>query len=155
MANYNVDIEVGVKGAQRLTKFRREINRTAKEVDGLNIQIRRAAGNKFENSIDRLNASVSKTSKILNRAAVGTKQFEKAARLVVKAEKERDMVLQKTEKTLARIRLQESAETLTHREKLRLIKLVGAEKVKDLKVVQETLKTEQQRQRTLQATRGS
>ena len=133
MANYNVDIEVGVKGAQRLTKFRKEINRTAKEVDGLNQQIRRAAGNKFENSIDRLNASVSKTSKLLNRAAVGTRDFEKAARLVVKAEKERDMVLQKTEKTLARIRLQESAETLTHREKLRLIKLVGAEKVKDLK----------------------
>tara|TARA_R100001510_G_scaffold55350_1_gene59177 strand:- start:301 stop:2274 length:1974 start_codon:yes stop_codon:yes gene_type:complete len=154
VANYNVDIEVGVKGAQRLTKFRKEINRTAKEVDGLNQQIRRAAGNKFENSIDRLNASVSKTSKLLNRAAVGTRDFEKAARLVVKAEKERDMVLQKTEKTLARIRLQESAETLTHREKLRLIKLVGAEKVKDLKVVQETLKTEQQRQRTLQASRG-
>ena len=154
MANYNVDIEVGVKGAQRLTKFRKEINRTAKEVDGLNQQIRRAAGNKFENSIDRLNGSVSKTSKLLNRAAVGTRDFEKAARLVVKAEKERDMVLQKTEKTLARIRLQESAETLTHREKLRLIKLVGAEKVKDLKVVQETLKTEQQRQRTLQASRG-
>ena len=70
MANYNVDIEIGVKGAQRLTKFRREINRTSKEVDGFNKQIRRAAGNKFENSIDRLNASVSKTSKLLNRAAI-------------------------------------------------------------------------------------
>ena len=154
MANYDVDIEIGVKGAQRLTKFRKEINRTSKEVDGLNKQIRRAAGNKFENSIDRLNASVSKTSKLLNRAAVGTKSFEKAARLVVKAEKERDMVLKQTEKTLARIRLTESAETLSHREKLRLIKLVGAEKLKDLKIVQETLKTEQQRQRTLTASRG-
>tara|TARA_R100000773_G_scaffold32804_1_gene27969 strand:- start:555 stop:2495 length:1941 start_codon:yes stop_codon:yes gene_type:complete len=154
VANYNVDIEIGVKGAQRLTKFRKEINKTSKEVDGLNQQIRRAAGNKFENSINRLNASVSKTSKLLNRAAVGTKDFEKAARLVVRAEKERDIVLQKTEKTLARIRLQESAETLTHREKLRLIKLVGAEKVKDLKVVQETLKIEQQRQKTLAAGKG-
>ena len=154
MANYNVDIEIGVKGAQRLTKFRKEINRTSKEVDGLNKQIRRAAGNKFENSIDRLNAGVSKTSKLLNRAAVGTKAFEKAAKLVVKAEKERDLVLQKTEKTLARIRLTESAETLTHREKLRLIKLVGAEKLKDLKIVQDTLRLEQQRQRTAAASKG-
>jgi uncharacterized protein YukE len=111
VANYNVDIEIGVKGAQRLTKFRKEVNKTSKEVDGLNQQIRRAAGNKFENSIDRLNGSVSKTSKLLNRAAVGTRDFEKAARLVVKAEKERDLVLQQTEKTLARIRLKESAET--------------------------------------------
>ena len=154
MANYNVDIEIGVKGAQRLTKFRKEVNKTSKEVDGLNQQIRRAAGNKFENSIDRLNGSVSKTSKLLNRAAVGTRDFEKAARLVVKAEKERDLVLQQTEKTLARIRLKESAETLTHREKLRLIKLVGAEKLKDLKVVGETLKLEKQRLKTQSAGRG-
>ena len=100
MANYSVDIQVGIKGAQKVTKFRQEINRTAKEVDGLNKQIRRAAGNKFENSIDRLNASVNKTSGILNRAAIGTKSFTKAAQLFVKAERERDMVLQKTQKTL-------------------------------------------------------
>ena len=104
MANYNVDIQVGIKGAQKVTKFRQEINRTAKEVDGLNKQIRRAAGNKFENSIDRLNASVSKTSSILNRAAVGTTSFTKAAELFVKAERERDIVLQKTQKTLENIR---------------------------------------------------
>ena len=104
MANYNVDIQVGIKGAQKVTKFRQEINRTAKEVDGLNKQIRRAAGNKFENSIDRLNASVSKTSSILNRAAIGTTSFTKAAELFVKAERERDMVLQKTQKTLENTR---------------------------------------------------
>ena len=45
MANYSVDIQVGIKGAQKVTKFRQEINRTAKEVDRLNKQIRRAAGN--------------------------------------------------------------------------------------------------------------
>jgi len=104
VANYNVDIQVGIKGAQKVTKFRQEINRTAKEVDGLNKQIRRAAGNKFENSIDRLNASVSKTSSILNRAAIGTTSFTKAAELFVKAERERDMVLQKTQKTLENTR---------------------------------------------------
>jgi uncharacterized protein YukE len=117
VANYNVDIQVGIKGAQKVTKFRQEINRTAKEVDGLNKQIRRAAGNKFENSIDRLNASVSKTSSILNRAAVGTTSFTKAAELFVKAERERDIVLQKTQKTLENIkRSQLGMQTVEQRE---------------------------------------
>ena len=117
MANYSVDIEIGVKGAQRLTKFRKEINRTAKEVDGLNQQIRRAAGNKFENSIDRLNASVSKTSGILNRAAIGTSSFTKAAQLFVKAEREREIALQKTQKTLENARRSQlGMQTLEQRE---------------------------------------
>jgi len=117
VANYNVDIQVGIKGAQKVTKFRQEINRTAKEVDGLNKQIRRAAGNKFENSIDRLNASVSKTSSILNRAAIGTTSFTKAAELFVKAERERDIVLQKTQKTLENTRrFQLGMQTVEQRE---------------------------------------
>ena len=149
MANYNVDIQVGIKGAQKVTKFRQEINRTAKEVDGLNKQIRRAAGNKFENSIDRLNASVSKTSSILNRAAIGTTDFTKAAELFVKAERERDMVMKKTQRTLENARRsQMGMQTLEQREHQLLMR---GNKLRDLRLKkEEALK----KQRKLDATRA-
>ena len=150
MANYNVDIQVGVKGAQKVTKFRQEINRTAKEVDGLNKQIRRAAGNKFENSIDRLNASVSKTSSILNRAAIGTTSFTKAAELFVKAERERDMAMKKTQRTLENARRsQMGMQTLEQREHQLLMR---GNKLRDLRLKkEEALK----KQRKLDATRAT
>jgi len=150
VANYNVDIQVGVKGAQKVTKFRQEINRTAKEVDGLNKQIRRAAGNKFENSIDRLNASVSKTSSILNRAAIGTTSFTKAAELFVKAERERDMAMKKTQRTLENARRsQMGMQTLEQREHQLLMR---GNKLRDLRLKkEEALK----KQRKLDATRAT
>ena len=148
MANYNVDIQVGIKGAQRLTKFRREINRTAKEVDGLNLQIRKAAGNKFENSIDRLNASVNKTSGILNRAAIGTSSFTKAANLFVKAERERDMAMQKTQKTLENARRsQMGMQSLEQREHQLLMR---GNKLRDLRLRKERAL---EKKRKLDATR--
>ena len=143
MANYSVDIQVGIKGAQRLTKFRREINRTAKEVDGLNLQIRRAAGNKFENSIDRLNASVNKTSGILNRAAIGTTTFTKAAELFVKAERERDMAMKKTQKTLENARRsQMGMQTLEQREHQLLMR---GNKLRDLRLKKEQALTKKRK----------
>jgi hypothetical protein len=148
VANYNVDIQVGIKGAQRLTKFRREINRTAKEVDGLNLQIRKAAGNKFENSIDRLNASVNKTSGILNRAAIGTSSFTKAANLFVKAERERDMAMQKTQKTLENARRsQMGMQSLEQREHQLLMR---GNKLRDLRLRKERAL---EKKRKLDATR--
>ena len=142
MADYSVDIEVGIKGAQRLTKFRKDINRTAKEVDGLNLQIRKASGNKFENSIDRLNASVSKTSQILNRAAIGTSSFTKAANLFVKAERERDMVLKDTQRSLENIRRSQlGMQTLEQREHQLLMR---GNRLRDLRLRKEQALNKQQ-----------
>ena len=86
MANYNVDIAVGIKNAQALKKFNKEVKQTSLIVDGLNQGIRKAT-NAYEKSLNTLNQSLNKTKININKAAVGTDAFKKSALDLVRAER--------------------------------------------------------------------
>ena len=86
MANYNVDIAVGIKNAQALKKFNKDVKETSLVVKGLNEGIRKGS-NAYEKSLRTLSQSLQKTKVNINNAAVGTDAFRKSALDLVRAEK--------------------------------------------------------------------
>ncbi len=109
MANYNVDIAVGIKNAQALKKFNKEVKQTSLIVDGLNQGIRKAT-NAYEKSLNTLNQSLNKTKININKAAVGTDAFKKSALDLVRAERSLNKELQIKNILLEKIRKNQLAD---------------------------------------------
>ena len=63
MANYNVDIAVALKGAQKLTAFNKDVKTTKLQVDGLNKTLKNIAKDQqlFIRSFKNLNTVIDKS----------------------------------------------------------------------------------------------
>ena len=106
MANYNVDIAVGIKNAQALKKFNKDVKETSLVVKGLNEGIRKGS-NAYEKSLRNLSKSLQKTKVNINNAAVGTDAFRKSALDLVRAEKSLNKELALKNKLLEQLRKNE------------------------------------------------
>ena len=106
MANYNVDIAVGIKNALALKKFNKDVKETSLVVKGLNEGIRKGS-NAYEKSLRTLSKSLQKTKVNINNAAVGTDAFRKSALDLVRAEKSLNKELELQNKLLEQLRKNE------------------------------------------------
>lgn len=92
MANYNVDIEVALKGAQNLREFNKSLRETTRLVGKINGQIiATGKANKTTYkvaSIDNYRKAVDRALRTVNKAALGTQAHEAAVENLVKAKKQ-------------------------------------------------------------------
>ena len=100
MANYNVDIAVAIKNAEKLNKFNKQIKDVASNIKGANTFLeafsktaKLASGafdgaNGLVRNVDNLQKNLGLTSKNLKSAALGTKEATIAAYQFVKAQEQ-------------------------------------------------------------------
>tara|TARA_B100000886_G_scaffold313344_1_gene249911 strand:+ start:2821 stop:5046 length:2226 start_codon:yes stop_codon:yes gene_type:complete len=107
VANYNVDIAVALKGAQKLTAFNKDVRTTQLQVEGLNKSLKNAAKdqNLLVRNFDNLNKTLRDATANFNAAASGTRLQKQAARELIVAEKELNKELKERERVLQSITL--------------------------------------------------
>ena len=110
MADYSVDIAVAVKGSQQLKKLRTEISNTSKELTVLN-KLANKQSKTLPNSFQTLNKLVKQVKNNFDKAAIGTKRYNDAAKQLVNVEAKYNNELRKREKLLNRLRQQRPLET--------------------------------------------
>jgi hypothetical protein len=110
VANYNVDIAVGLKGAQKLTSFNKTVKNTTQQIEGLNQRLKNAAKdqNLLVRSFENLNKVLGDAKTSFNVVASGTNMQKKAARELVVAERNLNKEYQQREKLLESIRRNQS-----------------------------------------------
>ena len=96
MANYNVDLVIALKGAQKLTAFNKNVKQTAKEVEIFNQTVLNAAKNE-----DALIKSVTSLSQALNTAKASFNSVALGTGLATNAAKEYLTALRNTNAALA------------------------------------------------------
>jgi len=110
VADYSVDIAVAVKGSQQLKKLRTEISNTSKELTVLN-KLANKQSKTLPNSFQTLNKLVKQVKNNFDKAAIGTKRYNDAAKQLVNVEAKYNNELRKREKLLNRLRQQRPLET--------------------------------------------
>ena len=82
MANYNVDIAVALKGAQKLSEFNKNIKQTTKEIAIFNQTVLNAAKNEdaLIKNVNNLNQALANSKFNFNEVALGTSQATTAAK---------------------------------------------------------------------------
>ena len=82
MANYNVDIAVALKGAQKLTAFNKDVKTTKLQVEGLNKTLKNLAKDQdlVVKSVSEVNKALGESKKNFNEVALGTSLVSKAAK---------------------------------------------------------------------------
>ena len=102
MANYNVDIAVALKGAQKLDAFNKKIKQTEEISKVVNINMKLLGKNNdlVIRSFNSLSKAVSEARKNFNEAAIGTSVQKKAARELVAAQKDLNKELKIQEQIL-------------------------------------------------------
>jgi len=103
VANYNVDIAIALKNSNKLTKLRKELKGATDNIREFNKEASKQ--NKVAvSTFGKLNKQISRARSLLDRAAIGTSSFTRAARVAVAVEKEMNLQLRQKEKLLAKIR---------------------------------------------------
>jgi len=102
VANYNVDIAVGLKGAQKLTSFNKTVKNTTQQIEGLNQRLKNAAKdqNLLVRSFDNLNQVLADATKNFNAASTGSQKQFAAARQLIAVEKELNKEYRERERVL-------------------------------------------------------
>ena len=103
MANYNIDIAIALKNSNKLTKLRKELKAATDNIREFN----KEAGKQNKIAVStfgKLNKQISRARSLLDKAAIGTSSFTRAARVAVSVEKEMNLQLRQKEKLLAKIR---------------------------------------------------
>ena len=103
MANYNVDIAIALKNSNKLMQLRKELKGATDNIREFN----KEAGKQNKivvSTFGKLNKQISRARSLLDRAAIGTSSFTRAARAAVAVEKEMNLQLRKKERLLAKIR---------------------------------------------------
>jgi hypothetical protein len=105
VANYEVNLEVALRGAEKIKKLRSETNLLSKEINKFNRAVDKKMGRKkkegsFVQSFNNLSREVSNAKSQLNKAAIGTDQFNKAVENVVKVEEKYNKELKKRDRAL-------------------------------------------------------
>ncbi len=85
MANYSVDIEVAIKGGQRINEFTRSLNRLNREITVINGRAKQLEGVFRVSSMQNYAIAVGKAESALRRAAEGTAQEARAVKALVTA----------------------------------------------------------------------
>ena len=103
MAGYNVDINIALKNSNKLVKLRKELKGATDNIREFNKEAskqNRVAVSTF----GKLNKQISRARSLLDKAAIGTSSFTRAARAAVAVEKEMNLQLRQKERLLAKIR---------------------------------------------------
>ena len=87
MADYQVNLELAIKGAKDLQRTRVETKRLQKEVDIFNRRVRKAFPASVKN-FNNLSKEVSRARRTLNEAAIGTDHYRVAIKNAVKVEEQ-------------------------------------------------------------------
>jgi hypothetical protein len=103
VANYSVDIEIAIQGAQKLKAFENQLKLSVESVDTLNKTLM-SIGNLVPKTFNNLSAALQKANNNFKQSIVTTKQGYEAAKLLVKAESEVNAELERREKLLNRLR---------------------------------------------------
>lgn len=85
MANYSVDIEVAIKGGQKINEFTRSLNRLNREITVINGRAKQLEGVFRVASMQNYAIAVGKAESALRRAAEGTAQEARAVKALVTA----------------------------------------------------------------------
>ena len=106
MANYIVDITVALKGSEKVTRFNKQLETTSKQIRAVNdlVKVQEALVGGLVKSFDNLSSNLAKAKSNFNAAASSTRLQEKAARQLIKAEKELNGELQQRDRLLNRLR---------------------------------------------------
>jgi len=103
VANYNVDIAIALKNSNKLTKLRKELKGATDNIREFNKEASKQ--NKVAvSTFGKLNKQISRAKSLLDKAAIGTSSFTRAARAAVAVEKEMNLQLRQKERLLAKIR---------------------------------------------------
>ena len=106
-AGYDVNLNIALKNSNKLITLRKELRGATKEISEFNKQAREQ--NKvLPVSINSFNKQLTRARKLLDRAAVGTASFNRAARALVNVEKEHNNQLMAKEKLLNKLRLRQT-----------------------------------------------
>ena len=105
MANYEVNLQVALKGAEKIKQLRTETQALSKDINKFNRAVDKKMGRKkkegsFVQSFNNLSKEVSNARSQLNKAAIGTDQFNKAVENVVKVEEKYNKELKKRDRAL-------------------------------------------------------
>jgi len=107
VANYDVNIAIALKNSNKLIALRKELRGATKEITEFNKQAREQ--NKvLPVSINSFNKQLVRARGLLDRAAVGTASFNRAARALVNVEKEHNNQLMAKEKLLNKLKLRQA-----------------------------------------------
>jgi len=106
VANYIVDITVALKGSEKITRFNKQLQTTSKQIQAVNdlVKVQEALVGGLVKSFDNLSSNLAKAKSNFNAVASGTRLQEKAARQLIKAEKELNGELQQRDRLLSRLR---------------------------------------------------
>ena len=105
-AGYDVNLNIALKNSNKLITLRKELRGATKEISEFNKKAREQ--NKvLPVSINSFNKQLTRARKLLDRAAVGTASFNRAAKALVNVEKEHNNQLMAKEKLLNKLRLRQ------------------------------------------------
>jgi len=106
VANYIVDITVALKGSEKITRFNKQLQTTSKQIQAVNdlVKVQEALVGGLVKSFDNLSSNLAQAKSNFNAVASGTRLQEKAARQLIKAEKELNGELQQRDRLLSRLR---------------------------------------------------
>ena len=103
MANYNVDIAIALKNSNKLVQLRKELKAATDNIREFN----KEAGKQNKvavSTFSKLNKQLSRANSLLDKAALGTSSFTRAAKALVNVERERNLQLKQREKLLDDLR---------------------------------------------------
>ena len=103
MANYEVDIAIALKNSNKLVQLRKELKAATDNIREFN----KEAGKQNKvavSTFSKLNKQLSRANSLLDKAAIGTSSFTRAAKALVNVEKERNLQLKQREKLLDDLR---------------------------------------------------
>jgi len=105
-AGYDVNLNIALKNSRKLIELRRELVKATDKIREFNKEAREQ--NKvLPVSINSFNKQLTRARKLLDRAAVGTASFNRAAKALVNVEKEHNNQLMAKEKLLNKLRLRQ------------------------------------------------
>ena len=103
MANYSVDIDIALKGAEKIKNLRKETQGLNRDVNKFNREINKNMGMKkgsVVNNFNNLSKEVTRARTVLNKADIDTNAFDDAVKNVVKVEEEFNKELKKRDRAL-------------------------------------------------------
>ena len=143
MANYNVDLEIAVKGAERIKKTRLGIQGLSKDINKFNRAVDKQLGRKknqgsFVNSFNNLSKEVSNARTQLKKASIGTTNYFKAIGKTVETQKQFNQAVRRQETDFKVVqRLQSKGLEINHKN----IQLVRDELAAEIKLARAKKRT--------------
>jgi hypothetical protein len=143
VANYNVDLEIAVKGAERIKKTRLGIQGLSKDINKFNRAVDKQLGRKknqgsFVNSFNNLSKEVSNARTQLKKASIGTTNYFKAIGKTVETQKQFNQAVRRQETDFKVVqRLQSKGLEINHKN----IQLVRDELAAEIKLARAKKRT--------------